>query len=103
MGNVPWGSETRPIILKVTSEERAEQMVRICDHFGWHFILGFETFEDVSDLRKALLSRLAQFDPYAPCPCGSGKKYKFCCASSMKDLDIDGLLKLAAAAPLSSG
>lgn len=18
-------------------------------------------------------------DPYAPCPCGSGKKYKFCC------------------------
>lgn len=102
MGNVPKGSELHPIILRVASAERAEQMVEICQHFGWHFILGFESFEDVSDLRRALLSRLAQAEPYAPCPCGSGKKYKFCCARSMKDLDIDGLLRVALAAPLTS-
>jgi hypothetical protein len=24
-------------------------------------------------------------DPYDPCPCGSGKKYKFCCAQNGKD------------------
>lgn len=23
-------------------------------------------------------------DPYDPCPCGSGKKYKFCCAAKAK-------------------
>lgn len=29
----------------------------------------------------------AQFDiePYDPCPCGSGKKYKFCCAGKRKE------------------
>jgi hypothetical protein len=25
-----------------------------------------------------------QIEPYAPCPCGSGKKYKFCCAAEDK-------------------
>ena len=24
-------------------------------------------------------------DPYEPCPCGSGKKYKFCCVAKTKD------------------
>lgn len=102
MRKVPWGSEMHPIILRVPSEERAEQMARICEQFGWHFILGFESFEDVSDLRKALLSRFTQSDPYAPCVCGSGKKYKFCCARSMRDLDIDDLIRVAAAVPPTS-
>lgn len=26
-----------------------------------------------------------EIDPYEPCPCGSGKKYKFCCAAKAKD------------------
>ena len=25
-----------------------------------------------------------QIDPYDPCPCGSGKKYKFCCAAASR-------------------
>ncbi len=25
-----------------------------------------------------------QIDPYEPCPCGSGKKYKFCCAAAAR-------------------
>ncbi len=102
MGNVPWGSKMHPIIVRVASEERAEQVVGICEQFGWHFILGFDSFEDVSDLRRALLVQFAQSDPYAPCRCGSGKKYKFCCARSMKELDIDGLLRVAQTVPLTS-
>ncbi len=27
------------------------------------------------------------FDPYAPCPCGSGKKLKFCCQAIADDMD----------------
>ena len=23
--------------------------------------------------------------PYDPCPCGSGKKFKFCCKATVKD------------------
>ena len=33
-------------------------------------------------------------DPYAPCPCGSGKKLKFCCADLAAD--IEKIDKLAA-------
>lgn len=28
-------------------------------------------------------------DPYAPCPCGSGKKYKFCCYQKARDLPLE--------------
>ena len=32
-------------------------------------------------------------DPYAPCPCGSGKKLKFCCADLAADIEkIDKLV-----------
>ena len=26
-------------------------------------------------------------DPYAPCPCGSGKKLKFCCTDLIGDIE----------------
>src|SRR3954469_20818886 len=26
-------------------------------------------------------------DPYAPCPCGSGKKFKWCCQNIYKDIE----------------
>ncbi len=26
-------------------------------------------------------------DPYAPCPCGSGKKVKFCCSDLVGDIE----------------
>jgi hypothetical protein len=34
-------------------------------------------------LGRAIMS----IDPYAPCPCGSGKKLKFCCADSIGDIE----------------
>lgn len=30
--------------------------------------------------RAALPAKKSPIDRYAPCPCGSGKKYKFCCS-----------------------
>lgn len=88
-----WGSEQRPIILKVKTEERAEQVARVCDHYGWHYIMGMEFKEDITDLKKALKERLTPANVYEDCPCGSGKKYKFCCAKTMKNFDLDEFLK----------
>lgn len=84
----PWGSTQRPIIVKVSSEETAEKVARICNHYGMHYIMGFEQVEDLTDLRKALKEKLAPTDPYGECPCGSNRKYKFCCINRIRNLDI---------------
>ncbi|MCF8568098.1 SEC-C domain-containing protein [Alicyclobacillus tolerans] len=31
---------------------------------------------------------MAPVNVYDPCPCGSGKKYKFCCAKKPIELDL---------------
>ena len=74
------GSQKRPIIVKVRTQKRAAQVSQICDENGWHFIMGLEPIEDITDLKRALKEKQTQADVYAPCLCGSGKKYKFCCA-----------------------
>ncbi|WP_025693221.1 tetratricopeptide repeat protein [Paenibacillus zanthoxyli] len=88
-----WGSERQPIIVKVRTEERAAQVARVCDHFNWHYIMGMEFTEDLSDLKKALKERFAPANIYDPCPCGSDAKYKFCCAKTMKNFDLNDYLK----------
>ncbi|WP_246132367.1 SEC-C metal-binding domain-containing protein [Paenibacillus hemerocallicola] len=49
--------------------------------------------EDITDLKKALKERLMPANVYEDCPCGSGTKYKFCCAKTMKSFDLDDYLK----------
>ncbi|MBA9087654.1 tetratricopeptide (TPR) repeat protein [Fontibacillus solani] len=88
-----WGSERQPIIVKVRTEERAAQVARVCDHFNWYYIMGMEFTEDLSDLKKALKERFAPANIYDPCPCGSEEKYKFCCAKTMTNFDLNDYLK----------
>jgi tetratricopeptide (TPR) repeat protein len=83
------GSEQRPIIVKVNSEEKGQKIAGICGHFGWQYIMGFEYDEDLTDLKKALRERMSPADAYSPCPCGSGEKYKFCCTKQMKNFDVN--------------
>lgn len=73
----PWGSAQRPVIVKVSSEERAGKVVQICQRYGMHYILGLEPVEDLTDLKNALKERLTLANSYGACPCGSGDKYKF--------------------------
>ena len=54
--------------------------MQICDENGWAFTAGLELIEDITDLKTALKQKGKPVDVYSPCPCGSGKKYKFCCA-----------------------
>jgi len=80
------GSKKKPIIVHVQSEERARYVAKVCAAHGWHYIIGFEFDkpEDISDLEKALNPsepiRSEKIGRNDLCPCGSGKKYKKCCA-----------------------
>ena len=43
------GTEKRPIIVRVTTEERGRYVAQICEQHGWQYIIGFEDTEDTSD------------------------------------------------------
>ena len=73
------GSEKKPIVVKVTSEEMVAKVAEICNKNNLYFIAGFEEVEDLSQLELALKEKTMLKDIYAPCSCGSGAKYKFCC------------------------
>ena len=79
------GTDKKPAIVRVQNEHRAQEVSSIFDKNGWIFILGIEPDkpEDISDLDK-LLNPLKPVQSEkvgrnAPCPCGSGKKFKKCC------------------------
>jgi SWIM/SEC-C metal-binding protein len=92
------GSRKRPAVVRVGSDERAQEILEICVEKGWQVIVGVEEDEpeDISDV-EALLRREEEI-PSAPekpktaftprigrndyCPCASGKKYKNCCGAS---------------------
>lgn len=82
------GSEKRPVIVRVHSDEKARYVADTCSENGWHYIIGFEPDkpEDISDLEKLLhpsqqQAKSMKIDRNSSCPCGSGKKYKKCCAN----------------------
>jgi SWIM/SEC-C metal-binding protein len=84
------GSEKKPVIVRVHTEEKAKYVTETCEANGWRYIIGFEPLEvpeDISDLEKllnpeALQAKSTKISRNLPCPCGSGKKYKKCCAST---------------------
>lgn len=80
------GTKENPAIVRVETEARAMEITATFEENGWQFILGIEADkpEDISDLEKLLnpplpttVQKIGRNDP---CPCGSGKKYKKCCA-----------------------
>ncbi len=79
------GSEKRPLIVRVHSDEKARYVAETCAERGWHYIIGFELDkpEDISDLERMLNPPNPIASPKIgrndPCPCGSGRKYKKCC------------------------
>ena len=81
------GAEKRPVVVRVHTDEKAKYVADTCMENGWHYIIGFDSDkpEDISDLEKLLHPDLQQakstkINRNSPCPCGSGKKYKKCCA-----------------------
>ena len=95
------GTSGNPIRIRVTNEKRMEEVVAICERNNWRFVCGIEPEypEDISELEYMLdpksfggkRPKMKQVDNAtfvnkepvigrnAPCPCGSGEKYKKCC------------------------
>jgi len=81
------GTQQRPAVLRVQTPERAQELADTCDRAGVHYILGVEPDEpeDIADLDRALhppepLRAAPKVGRNDPCPCGSGAKFKKCCA-----------------------
>jgi len=80
------GTDKKPVIVRVQTEQRAEELALICENHGWKFIIGLEPdkSEDISDIERLLNTTPSRkveikIGRNEPCPCGSGKKYKKCC------------------------
>jgi SWIM/SEC-C metal-binding protein len=86
------GTHKRPAIVRLATQERAEQVLELCQQCGIQVIIGVEPDqeEDISDIERILRRQPTLTTPKAPprisgndyCPCRSGKKYKKCCALS---------------------
>jgi SWIM/SEC-C metal-binding protein len=85
------GTKKYPAVVRVATEERARQILDLCNQHGIQVIVGIEPDqrEDISDvehiLRRPESVKAAKTPPRISgndyCPCGSGKKYKKCCAA----------------------
>lgn len=80
------GTEKRPAVVHVQTEERSREVAAQFVENGWKYIIGIEPDkpEDISDLEILLskpetVSVERKVGRNDPCPCGSGKKYKKCC------------------------
>ncbi|CAN5516790.1 hypothetical protein BH23BAC1_BH23BAC1_47640 [soil metagenome] len=79
------GSKEKPAIVKVQTQQRAEEVLALCNSKGWQVIVGIEPYEneDIGDVERLLNPpkpvTSVKNDRNASCPCGSGKKYKKCC------------------------
>jgi len=82
------GSKKRPAIVSVQDQQKAEEILALCNERGWECIVGVEPGvpEDISDFQKLanpVAPAKAADKPGRndPCSCGSGKKYKKCCGA----------------------
>jgi SWIM/SEC-C metal-binding protein len=80
------GTEKRPAVVHVQTEERLKEVASIFEKNGWKYTIGLEPDkpEDITDLEILLnppKTKIAEkkVGRNEPCPCGSGKKYKKCC------------------------
>jgi SWIM/SEC-C metal-binding protein len=76
-----------PLIVRVRTQERGLEIMRLCTAHGRQVIVGVEPDkpEDISDVEKVLGLKLApshtKIKRNEPCPCGSKRKYKNCCGA----------------------
>jgi len=88
------GTRQRPAVVRVRTQEAAEEIVGLARKHGWQVIAGVEpdNFEDISDIEKLMRAESKpEAKPRLPpkisgndyCPCRSGKKYKKCCGAAV--------------------
>lgn len=84
------GTDKAPAKISVQSEERKQELISIFEENNWASIITInpDADENIQDLdilinKKETSSAVSQKQANRndPCPCGSGKKYKKCCAA----------------------
>lgn len=84
------GTDKAPANISVQSEERKLELIDVFTENGWASIITVNASEEenIRDLdilleKKATNAAVStkQASRNDPCPCGSGKKYKKCCAA----------------------
>jgi SWIM/SEC-C metal-binding protein len=80
------GTEKNPAVVHVQREERVKELESVFKENGWKYKIELDPDkpEDIVDLEillNPLKSRTVEnkVGRNAPCPCGSGNKYKKCC------------------------
>jgi SWIM/SEC-C metal-binding protein len=80
------GTEKKPAVVSVQTEERLQEVASIFEENGWKYTIKLEPEkpEDIIDLERLLnppKPKIAEkkVGRNEPCPCGSGNKYKKCC------------------------
>ena len=81
------GSAKNPARVCVASLERETEIRAVCEEHGWACTIEVdpEAVEDISELERLLNPPRPVVSESRPgrndaCPCGSGRKYKKCCA-----------------------
>ena len=80
------GTTKQPAVVRVQTEERASEILALCQVNGIKALIGLEPDqpEDITDVQRALSPpaqaiAAAKVGRNEQCPCGSGKKFKKCC------------------------
>ena len=81
------GSTKRPAFARVQTPERAQELLALFHEQNKHVIIEMapDKPEDMGDVERALappapVVAAPKVGRNEPCPCGSGKKFKKCCA-----------------------
>lgn len=85
--NAKLGTEMNPAVVSVQTEKKAKELKSIFEKNSWRHTITVDPDkpEDTTDLTillNPLKTRIAEntVGRNSACPCGSGKKYKKCCA-----------------------
>lgn len=87
--NIRLGTDKAPARIQVQTEERKQELIKVFTENGWASVItvdasaaenvkDLEILQERKDSESAVSTKLASRND--PCPCGSGKKYKKCCA-----------------------
>jgi len=81
------------ILVWAASEERARRISMVGLKFGIPVETKFGQPEELDEFACVLMNSLKLTDVYAPCPCDSGKKYKFCCGQRVKGKAVEAFIR----------
>jgi len=80
-------NNAKPVVCYVKTELQVALVAKKCQDYGIQSIIKLKPFVDISQLKKVLKAKI-QDKKYDLCPCGKGKKFKFCCYEKEINFDL---------------